>query len=419
MNSLTGKQVPFSWYLGDGSKPAPDAISSSIKILASNSDDAVIHVQDTPLINTTTISRSPKEPSLTHKVPTIHRSHHSSSSASSTSLYVAHKHPHPIDDDSARMVPDELPLKRLKTQSDSPADHFELSINDTFDLGSDFRDINTVEGTDLVDFWFSHQIPSDIIALEEAEREDRIRRRANPIILGKMAAIQKEFMARVFAKPLLSTTIVEKSSDLVDSISNLKSAVISKVHDLYDSTKEVITTNPLKLTLAAIADESKSSSNYVALSSESDRIEFVWPRVSAEVIAAEELARSERTAHRVNPVLLGKWKVINTEFKQKWSTSGLFLAKRIVLDKAETVVNKAEAIVDKAAHVFSDAIHYTTDMLGHLKLGAQDSLHDLEWFKLQEEIERARKINDSADPFFVINKACVERQLIQTIKPIF
>jgi len=392
MNPIsTGKQSQFGWYspasgniLKNSGNSEPSILSESIlrslpssssSILnspiaplpsISNTQSLIEFTEDTqPLFDTLDTRHSPKEPSR------IRKDVSSFTSDSSSDLHIGHKHPHPIstppssrslDLPSSTPLPygSELPLKRqkmvdLSLSSSSTSSEPELppQLSDALDLSNDFRDYNTVSGTNLVDFWFSKKIPSDIIALEEAERKTRALNGPNPILTGKFSSIQKQFMDHLNFVPT-STILTDKALDVATSLSNmknsLKSTIIEKGQGLIDSANRAFNMHPLTSTLDQIAREAKDDTlRGVPLVSE--EISFVWPRVSAEFSEMEELARMERISKGLDSQLASKWRYINAEIRDQYE------ANMSVLTYAK------------------DAIQYTGDMLGHLTLSAKSLLH--------------------------------------------
>lgn len=251
-----------------------------------------------------------------------------------------------------------------------------------------------------------HSLPDGKEILPE---ELPLKRQKTLILPSVPSAADIELVA---PESLINTQIIQKASSLVDSIVDVKDNLLEKGSELMDSAKSVLTTSPLKQTLDEIAQESTESYQRPNTTA-GEPIQFKWPRqVPAEVLKAEELARSERMERRTDPVLFGKWKVINRELKQTRSESfPLLPIKKDVLKKSGLV------------QALDGARNFTIDVIGHLGSSVQDLMHptfknlsELEYVRLLEEKERARRINESLlDPSVDAKKQMVEREMLKTV----
>jgi len=312
-------------------------------------------------------SRSPKEPSRVRR--------HSIGSHSRYVPYVAVKHPHPVDPCVVHLG--ETPLKRVK-----------------------------VDGR-----WDSED--SDTFALEEYERSDRISRGVDPVLSGKLYKVQRELMTQMTPNPTSIFAPIAKG--LSDSVTSIKDVILEKGQNLIDSSKDALNPHPLRDSLNAIVKDSETKFRPLSLGGE--KIVFVWPRVSQSFKDAEEIARSERTSRRADPILFGRWKSINNELKSKWGPSGFVFEKRVMAKTAaakNSLIDSASALVGKASHALEDAVEFTTGMMENLGL---KKVHDAEWLALQEEKERARRINEDSvlSPSLDGRKAKLENQLLRTV----
>jgi len=362
---LADRSIPVSYSQPIRSSPPSSSLTDSPSIplphIPKNSHSLHSHVDPScgvsidikkevsPIVDRIVYNSSPMEPSRIRQIPI-----QESISTSLGNLHIgSHKHSLP---NGKETLPEELPLKRQKTSLILPSA-----------ATTDVEVISATPGADI-----------EIVAPES----------------------------------LINSQIIQRASSLIDSIVDVKDDLIEKGSELMDSAKSVLTTSPLKQTLDEIAQESTESYQRPNTTA-GEPIQFKWPRqVPAEVLKAEELARSERMERRTDPVLFGKWKVINRELKQTRSESfPLLPIKKDVLKKSGLV------------QALDGARNFTIDVIGHLGSSVQDLMHptfknlsELEYVRLLEEKERARRINESLlDPSVDAKKQMVEREMLKTV----
>jgi len=267
----------------------------------------------------------------------------------------------------------------------------------------------------------------------------------------------------------IKEAVVDKAAELHlrDRAEDLKEAVIEKAFDLADSAMESLN-RPVELTASDFntSDFSEHGDLHLNLFAFTAKdVNFIWPRLVPSIIfEMEELARSERIAQGVDPILFGKWHRIGQELQYtRWNlivepalerASELAeSAKDIAISTKESVAQFSEDLTEAVGEAFTgrsnltgglatgvvqslpDVSHAVTGLFGsisglaHKVVESTTHVVDVAKDKLgyhvdlssmaAEEKERTRRMNDSfVDPMVEARKRRVEEELLQNVKSV-